>query len=113
MIKNILAAAGVKNKQGRFPSPPADTYAVYFDHIENDSADPVTPTSPKGLPGVQHHDATIELYEPKPDPEAEAAIEAELNTRGLDWSKEDREWLQDVQRYQVIYTFSYIAKKGG
>jgi tetratricopeptide (TPR) repeat protein len=42
--------------------------------------------------------------------DAETAIEAELDARGIPWSKQDRYWLQDVQRYQVIYTFSYTSK---
>jgi hypothetical protein len=52
----------------------------------------------------------VELYEPHPDDEAEQAIESALDARGIPWTKEDREWLQDVQRYQVIYSFTYITK---
>jgi hypothetical protein len=40
----------------------------------------------------------------------EAAIEAELDARGLPWTKEDRYWLQDVRRYQVLYEFTYTNK---
>ena len=110
MIKDILTAAGVLHKQGRFPKPPADTYAVYFDDVEKAGADRVPLVAGKRLPGVRHHDVTVEVYEPKPDDKTEATIEAELDTRGLEWSKQDRYWLQDVQRYQVIYEFS-MAKR--
>ena len=110
MVKEILTAAGVKHRKARFTEPPAETYAVYFDNIDTDGADPVTPLTAEGLPRVQHHDIMVELYEPYPDDTAEQAIEAALNTRGISWTKEDREWLQDEQRYQVLYEFNYITK---
>lgn len=110
MIKEILTAAGVQHRRSRFPTPPADTYAVYFDDVSVDGADPVpTPYAGKA-PRICQHDARVELYEPKPDDKTEAAIEAELDARGIPWSKEDRHWLQDVQRYQVLYDFSYTTK---
>lgn len=108
MLSEILNEAGVLNAQGRFLRMPSETHAVYFDDVEIDSADAIP--SDAGLPQIQRHDATIELYEPKPDPEAEAAIEARLNARGIPWSKQDRYWLQDVQRYQVVYEFNYTTK---
>lgn len=109
MVKEILTAAGVKHRKARFLEPPAETYAIYFDDIEGEGADPV-PT-PEGVPPeVRHHDVTVEVYEPHPDDDTEQAIEAALKARGLSWSKEDREWLQDEQRYQVLYTFSYTTK---
>lgn len=111
MIKNILTAAGVQHRRGRFPSPPADTYAVFFDDVSADGADPVSPATPGGLPRIYQHDVRVELYEPKPDDATEAAIEAELDARGIPWTKEDRYWLQDAQRYQVLYDFSYTLKK--
>lgn len=110
MVNEILTSAGVKHRKARFIKPPEDTYAVFFDDIEVDGADPVTPLTEEGLPRVLNHDITVELYEPRPDDEAEQAIESALNARGIPWTKEDREWLQDVQRYQVIYSFSYITK---
>lgn len=110
MIPEILTAAGILHRHGRFTRPQSETYAVYFDDVERDGADPVKPIGTAGLPGVYHHTCRVELYEPKPDGEKEAAIEAELNARGLPWSKEDRYWLQDVQRYQVIYEFEYTTK---
>mgnify|MGYP003312322459 CR=1 FL=1 len=110
MIKDILAAAGIEYKQGHFPSPPAETYAVYSDDVETDGADMVEDYTPASWPRIYHHDVTVEVYEPKPDDAAEAAIEEELDARGLPWSKEDRYWLQDVRRYQVIYEFSYTNK---
>lgn len=110
MTAEILTAAGVKFKKSRFPKPPAETYAVYFDDVEGDGADPVAPDTNAGLPAVYAHDVMIEVYEPKPDDKTESAIEAALSSRVSNWSKQDRVWLQDVQRYQVIYEFSYTAK---
>ena len=111
MIKEILTAAGVKHRQARFPKPPAETYAVYFDDIDTDGADPVTPSTKAGLPRIYQHTTRVEVYEPNPDDKTEAAIEAELDARGIPWSKEDRYWLQEVQRYQVLYEFEITTKR--
>ena len=102
MINEILTAAGVPFRRSRFPKPPAETYAVYTDDIDTDG--------PDGINRIFNHDITVEVYEPKPDDKAEEAIEAAINAQGLQWTKQDRYWLQDVQRYQVIYEFSYIIK---
>ena len=102
MIHEILTASGLPFKETQFLRPPAKTYAVYMDDVEADGGDL------ENL--ILHHDATIELYEPTPDPEAEKAIETQLNARGIKWQKQSRYWLQDAQRYQVIYEFSYIEK---
>jgi hypothetical protein len=109
MIKDILTAAGVEHAQGRFPRMPEGTHAVYFDDLEVDGADRVS--NPTGaLPHIYHHNITVEVYEPKPDDAAEASIEAELDACGLPWTKQDRYWLKDVQRYQVVYEFAYTSK---
>lgn len=110
MIEVILTAAGVKHRQGRFLTPPAETYAVYFDDVDAEGADPVSLPAGARAPRIYRHSARVELYEPQPAPKVEAAIEAALNAQGVDWAKEDRYWLQEVQRYQVIYTFDYTTK---
>lgn len=110
MVNEILTAAGVPHRQGRFLKIPEGTYAAFFDDKEVDAADRVTPPTRAGLPRITTHNITVEVYEPKPDDAAEAAIEAELDARGLSWRKEDRFWLSDVQRYQVVYEFEYITK---
>ena len=108
MIETILTASGIPYRQGRFFDPPATTYAIYFDSQETDGPDPVNVA---GLPLIVSHSVSVELYEPEQDPAAEAAIEAELNARGIPWSKEARYWLQNVQRYQVVYEFDYNEKR--
>ena len=104
MVDELLTTAGVKHRQNRFASPPAGTYAVWMDDIDTDGPDGMPPR-------IFTHNVTIELYEPKPDPEAEAAIEAALSAAGLHWSKQDRYWIQAEKLYQVIYEFSYIEKR--
>lgn len=105
MINDILTASGVLYRRSRFPRPPAGSYAVYMDDLDG--------TGPDNMAArVFTHNVTIELYEPEPgDDVAEAAIEAALDAYGVEWTKQDRYWLQDVQRYQVVYEFSYTQKK--
>lgn len=105
MIKTILTASGIPYRQGRFVNPPAGTYGIYFDNQTVDGPDPMP-----GVPKIVRHDCMVELYEPKPDPDAEERLEMQLAAVGLHWTKEDRYWLQNVQRYQVIYEFSYNEK---
>lgn len=103
MIKELLKAAGVVAWPVRCPDPPTGTYALYFDDVTADG--------PDGLNSIFTHDAMVELYEPKQDPDTEARLEAELDKRGLHYTKQSRYWLSSVQRYQVIYEFSYIEKR--
>lgn len=103
MVNNILTAAGIKFRRSRFPEPPAETYAVYMDDVDADG--------PDGMNRIFTHNITVEVYEPKPDDALEAALEAVLDAAGVRWTKQDRYWLQDVQRYQVVYEFSYIIKE--
>lgn len=103
IIDDILTASGVKYRRSRFPQPPAETYAVYTDDVSTDG--------PDGINRIFTHDYTVEVYEPAPDDAAEAAIEAAVDAAGLPWTKQDRYWLQDEQRYQVIYEFTKIEKR--
>lgn len=110
MIDTILTASGIPYRQGRFLRPPEETYAVYFDNVETDGPDLVTLLA-STRPRVVRHDVMVEIYEPSQDPDAEAALEAALDAQGLDYTKQDRYWLQNVQRYQVIYEFNYTDKR--
>lgn len=103
MIEKILKAAGLPYRQARYADPPSSTYAIYFDEVTADGAD--------GYNCIFTHSIMVELYEPRQDAAAEAAIEAELNAQGLPWTKQSRYWLKSIQRYQVIYEFSYIEKR--
>lgn len=104
MVKEILTAAGLKERGSRFVKPPAGTYAVWFDDITADGPDGMPPR-------IFKHDVSVELYEPKKDAAAVQALERELNARGLHWYKQDRLWLQSEQMYQTVYEFTYIEKR--
>lgn len=105
MVEEILSAVfGDKYNQTRFPVPPAGTYAVWTDDTDTDGPDDMAPM-------ITHHDVTIEVYAPKPDPAAEAALEAAMSASGLKWSKEDRYWLTSEKLYQTVYDFSYTEKR--
>lgn len=106
MIDDILTASGIPYRYGRYLNPPAGTYAIVFDDQEVSGPDPVP-----GAPTIVQHDIMIELYEPKPDPAAESAMESAIDAYGLQWSKQSRYWLKDTQRYQVIYEFAYNEKR--
>lgn len=103
MIKDILRATGLYFWPNRTATPPAETYALYFDDVTADGAD--------GINLLFTHDCMVELYEPEPDDNAEASMETQLNARGLKWTKQTRYWLDSVKRYQTIYEFSYIEKR--
>ena len=103
MTDGILTAAGIQARRGRFVKPPQGTYALWFDDVDTDG--------PDGLPWILHHAVTIELYESGPDDAAEKNLEAELTAAGVQWTKQDRVWLQTEQLYQVIYEYDYYEKR--
>ena len=113
MIPQILAAAGIKERGSRFAKPPAGTYAVWFDDTDTDGPDRLPPGAFKyGMPPAAiKHAARLEVYEPKKDDAALAALEAQLSARGLHYTKHDRLWIQSEQMYQTIYEFSYTEKR--
>lgn len=104
MVKEILDAAGVKHRRNRFTRPPSVSYAVWMDDVETDGPDGMPPC-------IYRHTVDIELYEYSPDEKTEAAIEAALGAVGLNWTKQDRLWIEVEQLYQVIYQFSYVEKR--
>ena len=103
MIDKILTASGIPFRHGRYPNPPAKTYAICFDDVTTDG--------PDGMPMVERHDSMVEVYAPKLDPVAETALEAAIAAAGLQWTKQAAYWLQNVQRYQIIYEFTYYVKR--
>lgn len=104
MVNRILAATGIPYRRGRLTGMKVPTEVVYLDDITTDGSDGAEVL-------VLQHDITVELYEDRPDDMAEASIEAAITAAGLQWTKQDRYWLQTEQRYQVIYEFSYFEKR--
>lgn len=106
MVRQVLTSAGFEEgntfKETRFLKPPKTSYAIYLDAFTRRGAD--------GLNLIKEHDYTIELYSYTPDPEAERNIENCLDHYGLEYSKDDRYWIQEEQLYQVVYTFRFIEK---
>lgn len=107
MVTDILEAAGFiagqTYRETRFLKPPAETYAVFNDTFQERGAD--------FMAAVREHDVTVELYEYEPDPEKESALEAEFSRRAVEFTKQERIWIDSEQLYQIIYEFSYIEKK--
>lgn len=103
MVEEILNSAGIKNKPTRFLKPPNCTYAVWFDRYSKSGAD-MKKT-------IYNHSCSIELYSYEIDNAAERAIERELDKRALEYTKQERVWLQSEQLWEVIYTFDYKAKE--
>ena len=104
MVNKILKATGLPYKESRFLKPPSTTYAIYNDAINRRGGD--------SLNLLSQHDVTVELYEYKPDPEAEKALEEQLDLFGIEYDKDPRYWIQGEQLYQVVYDFTYYEKGG-
>lgn len=101
MIEEILTAANIPARAGRFPDPPA-VHAVYFDSVETDG--------PDGYNRIFYHASMVELYAPTSDPVEAAALEKELDARSIPYTTQGWYWIQAIQRYQNIYEFSYTVK---
>lgn len=103
MINNLLDRTGLPYRRARFPSPPRGSYIVYTDDVSTNG--------PDGVVALLEHSITLELYESNPDDGAETKVEQALYSAALQWVKQDRYWLQDEQRYQVVYEFSFNEKR--
>ncbi|MDE6707855.1 MAG: hypothetical protein K2K06_07450 [Oscillospiraceae bacterium] len=103
MVLDILKNSGIPFRKSRFLKPPTGTYAVYMDDIETMGGD--------DLVAIYHHQITIELYESGQDDIAEQALEQAISETGTQWQKQDKYWLQSVERYQVVYEFDYYEKR--
>lgn len=102
MVNKILSAAGLPYKEARFLQPPEETYSVYIDDVDTDG--------PDGMPRIFKHAVRIELYAPKPDPDAEGRVEEAIAAEGLQWVKGGRTWLRETQRYLTTYDIEYVIK---
>ena len=103
MVNRILTTAGVQGRRGRFTGKIPNSYVVWMDDTTTDG--------PDGVPCIFRHDITLELYEQTPDDKAEASIEAAIAGEGMQYTKQDRYWIQSEQMYQVIYSFTYYERR--
>lgn len=104
MVKEILDVTSLPYRETRFLKPPDTSYVVYMDEVERRGGD--------GINLISQHDVTFELYEYKPDPNAERLIETTLDALGIQYTKQPRVWIQSEQLYQVVYDFTYYQKGG-
>lgn len=102
MINEILKPTGAPFKETMFSRAPDGDYIVYHIEVDADGSDDEN--------CIFTNSVTLEVYEKKPNPKLEAGLEAQLNARGLKYSKQSRYWISEAQRYQVIYEFTYITK---
>lgn len=103
MIEDLLRVVPGGAWPERCPAPPAADHAVYFDDVDADGPD---------LRNMFfRHNVTVELYELTRDSATSAAFEAELNARGIRWTKTTRRWQKSIQKYLTIYDLSYIEKE--
>lgn len=106
MVKTILTEAGFTEgktfKETRFLKPPKTTYAIYLDSLDSRGSD--------DLNLIEEHTYTIELYAYTADATAEANIEKTLKSRGIEFTKQPRDWLETEQLYMTVYNFDYIKK---
>ena len=109
MMDSIVTAAGIPHRSGSSPADlPVHTCVYIFDTIKLDGPDRVPQSS--SFPCVAFHSVHLEMYEPKEDDASEAALEKQLLLNGLLFTKSDREWLANVQRYAVNYDLTYTTK---
>lgn len=111
MVNKILTASGLPYKEARFPDPPRETHAIYFDGVTREKPDPVPRTGTEGVPCILTHDIMVELYAPVIDPAAASALEAAIDAEGLEYTSQGWYWLSNIQRYQNIYEFTYTEKR--
>ncbi len=106
MVKKVLTSAGFMEgktfKETRFLKPPKTTYAIFLDSYLRRGSD--------DLNFIKEHSYTIELYSYAPDPGAEKRIEDTFDQLGLDYTKQERYWINEESLYQTIYEFDYIEK---
>ena len=107
MVDKILTAARLQGRRGRFIGAKPSTYVVWLDDMSTEPGPDRVANAPQAI----RHDITLELYEDRPDDAAEAALEAAITAANLDWTKQDRYWLQAEQQYQVIYEFTFFERR--
>lgn len=103
MVKSMLDRLNIPNKETRFIQPPRSTYVVWFNSQSVGGCD--------NFNAITTHNITIELYEYSIDNKTEKLIEDCLNSIPLEYTKQERTWINNENLFQVIYEFTYIKKE--
>ena len=93
---------GIRYTETVWAMPPELPYAVYHDHIDRRGADLYN--------GITDHDITVELYARKPVPELEDQIGRRLDVLGIEYVRQEREWIDTEHFFMTVYDFTYTEK---
>lgn len=93
---------GIRYTETAWAMPPELPYAVYHDHIDRRGADLYN--------GITDHDITVELYARKPVPELEDQIGRRLDALGIEYVRQEREWIDTEHFFMTVYDFAYTEK---
>lgn len=93
---------GIRYTETVWAMPPELPYAVYHDHIDRRGADLYN--------GITDHDITVELYARKPVPELEDQIGRRLDALGIEYARQEREWIDTEHFFMTVYDFAYTEK---
>lgn len=93
---------GIRHTETVWAMPPELPYAVYHDHIDRRGADLYN--------GITDHDITVELYARKPVPELEDQIGRRLDVLGIEYVRQEREWIDTEHFFMTVYDFTYTEK---
>ena len=102
-VLNGIRSLGYPMHAGDFRKAPRGAYIVYRDEQERGGADLKNT--------VTLHRLTIEFYSEEVKKDVEKRIEELLDNTAIKYIKLPVEWLEDVQRYQVLYDLKYLDKE--
>lgn len=93
---------GIQHIETCWAMPPSLPYAVYHDRATRRGADLYN--------GITDHDTTVELYARKPVPELEDQIGRRLDALGIEYVRQEREWIDTEHFFMTVYDFEYTEK---
>lgn len=101
-VNEILESLGMQFKETRINNPDKEKpYAIYEDSYTATGADEINT--------LKEHNISITIYSKKHIGKVES-LETFLNQKGIEYSKDGQEWLDDAQLFRVTYTFSFKEK---
>lgn len=101
-IKALLEQTGIPTKETLFLKAPAYPYQVYFDTKTFGGADIANL--------LIEHEVRLELYTERVDAETESKVEQLLNSNGIPFSTDSREYIKSEDHYQKFYYFTLTEK---